>query len=75
MRELPPVYEMVFRTERAAEGPHAELLAWCDAADEVAAAYEAWGCAPRRWRALAHAAYVAALDREQAASIALARAA
>lgn len=74
MREHPNLYELVLR-EEPADGQAGELLAWCDAADDVAVAYETWRSAEPRDRGLAHAAYVAALDREQAASAVLAAAA
>lgn len=74
MRELAHLHDLVLRRDPASDSA-AELLAWCDAADDVAFAYEAWSAAGAGERGLAHAAYVAALDREQAASSMLARAA
>lgn len=71
MREHPNLHDLVLRSEPA-DDQAGELLAWCDAADDVAAAYESWRQAEPRERALAHAAYVASLDREQAASAVLA---
>jgi hypothetical protein len=47
------------------EATHAS---WREASDRVAEAYRSWAAAPRAERFLAHAAYLAALEREERAA-------
>jgi hypothetical protein len=46
----------------------ASYASWREASDGVAEAYRSWAAAPRGERFLAHAAYLAALEREQRAA-------
>lgn len=46
----------------------AGYMSWREASDGVAEAYRSWAAAPRDERWLAHAAYLAALDREERAA-------
>jgi hypothetical protein len=46
----------------------ASYATWREASDGVAEAYRSWAAAPRDERWLAHAAYGAALDREECAA-------
>jgi hypothetical protein len=50
-------------------GAHeASYASWREASDRVAEAYRSWTAAPRSERFLAHAAYMAALEREERAA-------
>jgi hypothetical protein len=51
-----------------ADGLLEGYVAWREASEEVWVAYRGWVRSERRDRQLAHAAYVAALDREQHAA-------
>jgi hypothetical protein len=46
----------------------AGYASWREASDGVAEAYRSWAAAPRGERFLAHAAYLAALEREEHAA-------
>ena len=51
-----------------ASAPEAGYASWREASDGVAEAYRSWTAAPRGERFLAHAAYLAALEREEDAA-------
>jgi hypothetical protein len=61
-----------FRTTTSEAGlaraPGASYARWREASDGVAEAYRSWIAAPRGERFLAHAAYLAALEREEDAA-------
>ena len=62
-------FDPLGRAGLAAALPAEELYdAWCAARDEALLAYEAWCTAPWAAKAEAHAVYVAAFDREVAAT-------
>jgi hypothetical protein len=56
-------------TQAGLAGAHeASYASWRAASRGVAEAYRSWAAAPRAERWLAHAAYLAALDREENAA-------
>ena len=61
-----------FRTttseDALASAPEARYASWREASDRVTEAYRSWTAAPRGERFLAHAAYLAALAREEDAA-------
>ena len=48
--------------------PEPSYASWREASDGVAEAFQSWIAAPRGERFLAHAAYLAALEREEDAA-------
>ena len=67
----------LFRTPASeaelASAQEASYASWREASDGVAGAYRSWAAAPRDERWLAHAAYLAALEREEHAAFAYQR--
>lgn len=53
-----------------ATAQEARYASWREASDRVAETYRSWTAAPRGERFLAHAAYMAALEREERAACA-----
>ena len=51
-----------------ADAQEASYATWREASEGVAEAYRSWAAAPRCERWLAHAAYLAALEREEHAA-------
>ena len=51
-----------------ASAEEASYASWREASDGVTEAYRSWSTAPRDERFLAHAAYLAALEREEHAA-------
>ena len=51
-----------------ASAPEASYVSWREASNGVTEAYRSWIAAPRGERFLAHAAYLAALEREEDAA-------
>ena len=66
--QLKTFFRNTTREAELASAPEASYASWREASDAVAEAYRSWTAAPRGERFLAHAAYLAALEREEHAA-------
>ena len=66
--QLKTLFRSPISDAELASAQHTSHARWRKASDGVAEAYRSWAAAPRGERWLAHAAYLAALEREEHAA-------
>lgn len=66
--QLKTLFRSQASEEEIALTPEVSYAKWQNASDRVSEAYRSWAAAPRGERFLAHAAYLAALEREERAA-------
>lgn len=66
--QLKTLFSTAAREAQLANAQKSIYATWREASDGVAQAYRSWSVAPRGERWLAHAAYLAALEREEQAA-------
>ena len=66
--QLKTLFRSTTSEAELASAKEARYASWREASDGVTEAYRSWSAAPRGERFLAHAAYLAALEREEHAA-------
>jgi hypothetical protein len=66
--QLKPMFSAAAREAELADAQQSVHVAWREASAAVGDTYRRWSAAPRGERWLAHAAYLAALEREEHAA-------
>ncbi len=66
--QLKTMFSTAAREAQLADAQESSYAMWREASDAVAEAYRSWSAAPRGERWLTHAAYLAALEREEHAA-------
>jgi hypothetical protein len=66
--QLKTLFNIAARDAQLADAQKSIQATWREASDAVAEAYRSWAAAPRGEGWLAHAAYLAALEREEHAA-------